>query len=114
MKKERYSRPVDMEFSDATKLEALRRADFTCEDCGTKKQDTKEGCLQIHHIVGIALALRHHPELSHAMISSIHNTAVLCQTCHKKRDVEDRKNHVENAKKLEEYFTKQLALALLV
>ena len=109
MKKER--RPKTCEFSDATKLEALKRADWRCEECGKTKQEV--GHFEIHHRVGIAIALSHHPELSHAMISSLANSVCLCASCHKKADIKDRRHHVENAKKLEEYFTQQLALALL-
>lgn len=94
-------RPESMEFSKETIVEALKRANFTCECCGIKKQDTQEKYFEIHHRLGIAIALRYHPELSHALISSLANAMVLCIPCHKVLDREDRKHHKKIAKALQ-------------
>ena len=74
------------EFSDHTKIEALRRADWTCECCGIKKKDAPDGYLELHHRLGIAIAVRQFPELSNAVIKSVENCMCLCATCHKMID----------------------------
>lgn len=109
---ERRGRPPAAEFTPETKLEALRRAKFTCEDCGRPKHEV--GYLQIHHKLGIAIAARFHPEISHALLASIANTAVLCPDCHEKRDIADRKKHTEFARALQRYELTQLVLENMV
>lgn len=113
MSERRSKRPANFEFSKQTKIEALKRANFTCEECGKKKYECTPQFLEIHHIVGIAIAIQYHPELSHAMISSLKNCSCLCVSCHKKRDILDRRKHRELAKQLYDYFTQQTAIALL-
>jgi len=93
-------RPVEYEFSKETKLEALNRAGWCCERCGIYKEETFEGYLEIHHVVGISLAIHYYPELAPVLISSLANARVLCEKCHTIEDVEDRKKHKENVTKL--------------
>lgn len=90
-------------------MEALRRAGWCCERCGIPKEDTIEGYLDIHHVLGIADAIRFYPELSHAIIASLVNARVLCKKCHVIEDRESRRNHKETAKKYQKFDT-QLAL----
>lgn len=93
----------ECEFSDATKLEALKRAGWCCERCGIPKKETIEGYLEIHHVLGIALACELYPELSHTLIASIANARVLCKKCHLIEDRESKKFHSINARRLEGY-----------
>jgi len=104
------NRPKTCEFTKEVKVEALRKADWCCEECGIKKKDTVDGYLEIHHRVGIAVALHNHPELSHAMIASIANAVVLCIPCHDLMDREDPKHHKEYAVELRSMFVRQLQL----
>ncbi len=113
MHENKSKRPSACEFSKQTKIETLKRSGFCCEECGKKKYECNPPYLEIHHVVGIAIAIQYHPELSHAMISSVANAESLCVSCHKKRDVLDRRNHKELAKQLYNYFAQQTAIALL-
>lgn len=88
-------RPKDCEFSKETIIEALKRSHFTCERCGIPKEETFEGYLEIHHMLGIARACSLYPELSHAVISSLQNAKVLCIKCHQIEDNETKYNHKE-------------------
>lgn len=108
MKRER--RPGACEFTKETKLAALRRDEWTCQECGRKKEQV--GYLEIHHKLGIAIALQCHPEISHALISSLANATCLCHDCHSKRDVIDRKKHKEYAQELLSLQVRQLQLEL--
>ncbi len=108
MTERRRGRPASAEFSDETKLEALRRANWRCERCGRQKQDV--GYLEIHHRLGIAIALRYHPEISHALLSSIANARVLCHDCHRIEDQSDRRKHQELARELQRYELTQLLI----
>lgn len=112
MSERRRSRPEDCEFTKETKLSALRRANWKCEQCGIDKQHAPEHYLEIHHKLGIALALRHHPEISHALISSLANAEVLCIKCHDKKDITDRKKHMQYAQELLSMQVRQLQLNL--
>lgn len=100
-------RPQDCEFPQEVRNEALRRSEYRCEKCGCPKEETYEGFLQFHHIVGVALAVRYHPELAHSAIASLANCRVLCCKCHNIMDAEDRKNHAENAKILRALLRKE-------
>ena len=110
MNEVRRNRPSTCEFTNEVKLEALRKADWCCEECGIKKKDAVEGHLEIHHKVGIAVALLNHPELSHAMIASIANAVVLCIPCHHRMDSEDPKHHNEYAKELRSIYVRHMQL----
>ena len=94
-------RPRTCEFSDKTKLDALRRCNFTCERCHKPKREV--GYLEVHHVLGIAIALNYYPQISHAVISSLENAKCYCQKCHDVMDREDRKRHQEIAKELLKY-----------
>lgn len=78
-----------MEFTDQTKLEALKRADFKCEDCGRTKaqlrEDGEKGYFEIHHRLPIYIIASEFPELSLSVIKSLANAEVLCQKCHAER-----------------------------
>jgi len=112
MSEVRRNRPSSCEFTNEVKVEALRKADWCCEQCGIKKKDTVDGYLEIHHRVGIAIALLNHPELSHAMIASIANAVVLCIPCHRLMDSEDPKHHIEYARELRSIYVRQMQLEL--
>jgi len=112
MSEVRRNRPKSCEFTREVKNEALRKADWCCEECGIKKKDAVDGYLEIHHKVGIAVALLSHPELSHAMIASIDNAVVLCIPCHRLMDSEDAKHHREYAKELRSMHVRQMQLEL--
>jgi len=112
MNETRRNRPKSCEFTNEVKIEALKKAEWCCEECGIKKKDTTEGYLEIHHRVGIAVALLNHPELSHAMISSIANAVVLCIPCHRLMDKLDAKHHKEYAKELCSMYVRQIQLEL--
>jgi len=112
MSEVRRNRPKSCEFTREVKIEALRKADWCCEECGIKKQDAVDGYLEIHHKVGVAVALLNHPELSHAMIASIDNAVVLCIPCHRLMDSEDAKHHREYAKELRSMCVRQMQLEL--
>jgi len=112
MSEVRRERPVSCEFTREVKIEALRKADWCCEECGIRKRDAVNGYLEIHHKVGIAVALLNHPELSHAMIASIANAVVLCIPCHRLMDKLDAKHHREYAKELRSICVRQIKLQL--
>jgi len=112
MNETRRNRPVSCEFTNQVKIAALRKADWCCEECGIKKKDTVDGYLEIHHKVGVVVALRNHPELSHAMIASLANAVVLCIPCHRLMDKLDASHHKEYAKELRSIFVRQMQLEL--
>jgi len=114
MNEVRRNRPKSCEFTNEVKVEALRKADWCCEECGIKKKDTVDGYLEIHHRVGIAVALHNHPELSHAMIASIANAVVLCIPCHRLMDSEDPKHHKEYARELRSIYVRLMQLELAI
>lgn len=91
-----------MEFSDQTKLDALRRADFKCECCGRSKPDLKrdgdKAYFEIHHILPIFIIAREFPELSLTVIKSVENAKVLCIPCHHKTHHEGTmKEYIDHA-----------------
>ncbi len=94
-------RPRSCEFQKETIAMALNRADYKCERCGIPKEETFEGYLEIHHLLGIADAVRYYPEISHALIASLKNARVLCCKCHKIEDKESRVFHGEMARRLQ-------------
>jgi len=106
------NRPSSCEFTREVKIEALRKADWCCEECGIKKKDAVDGHLEIHHKVGIAVALLNHPELSHAMIASIANAVVLCIPCHHRMDKLDASHHKEYAQELRSIYVRHMQLQL--
>lgn len=77
------------EFSPETKLEALRRTDFCCADCGTPKRETERGYLEIHHRIPI-WAFHYNPELfvgvTADILTSVENARPLCHPCHREKD----------------------------
>ena len=110
MSEVRRKRPSSCEFTKEVKIEALKKADWCCEECGIKKQDTVNGYLEIHHRVGIAVALLNHPELSHAMIASIANAVVLCIPCHRLMDKQDSRHSKEYARELRSMCVRKMQL----
>ena len=92
-----------MEFSDETKIEALKRASFKCEDCGRSKEDLKKagepGYFQLHHILGIAVAVRLFPWIGYEVIKSVENCRCLCHKCHRVEE-NSRPDHEEIATEL--------------
>lgn len=79
------------EFSKATRIEALRRAEYRCEQCG--KSDKEVGKLFIHHKLMIEMAARYYQDISCEVIKSLANAEVLCDHCHKVRDEQARREH---------------------
>ncbi len=100
MSERRTNRPSDMEFSRETKIEALKRANWQCECCGVKKKDTKEGYLELHHRLGVMLAVHHYPEFAHTLIASLANCQVLCIPCHDAMDRLNQRQHKAQAQRL--------------
>ena len=94
------SRPKEYRFSDEVKLEALRRSDFRCENCGRHKTETAEHYLQAHHLLAVSMAVRHYPELAPALVASLANIKILCADCHVIYDQEAMGNHQYYAKEL--------------
>lgn len=86
-------RPKEYEFSFETKVAALRRANWKCEDCGTPKQKARDGYLEIHHMLAVAAAINFYPSIAPAVITSLANARALCKDCHQKRDNAMRFDH---------------------
>ena len=72
------------EFSYQTKLDALKRDSFTCQNCHKHKQEVEPPYLEIHHIVPIWFVVRYLPEMSAIYFHSIDNAVCLCKECHLK------------------------------
>lgn len=87
------NRPREYEFTPETKLEALKRANFRCEGCGVPKREARDGYLEIHHVLGVAAAIKFYPSLAPAIISSLANAQVLCKDCHQQEDNRMQFNH---------------------
>lgn len=75
-----FNRRPELEFSRATKIQALKNAEFSCEVCGVYKTDTEEQYLEIHHILPLYIAEKYFPQVTDGMLTSILNASVLC--CH--------------------------------
>lgn len=73
------------EFPKQTRYEAIDRADYTCERCGSHHPGGKG--LEAHHQIPIWWAIRH-KEFAPALIKSIANLEVLCRECHFEADEE--------------------------
>lgn len=80
MARGRRSNYPEYEFSKSTVIEALKRANFTCENCGTRKLDTPEKYLEIHHLIYVWYAIDNN--IPHAIITSVENAMCLCHSCH--------------------------------
>lgn len=93
------------EFDKSTIIECLKKADFRCELCDRSKEDLKADneafYFEIHHILGIAIAVRYFPEIPIAIIKSLENAMCLCVDCHKYIERTDQ-NHFTIASKLVE------------
>ncbi len=87
------SRPKEYEFPHQTVIDALRRADWKCEQCGKPKKDTPEGYLELHHLLPVMIAVKYYPHILPELIASLDNCKVLCCQCHSKADEESRLNH---------------------
>lgn len=74
------------EFPKRTRYEAIERANYTCERCGSYHPDGRG--LEAHHKIGIWWALKH-KEFAPALIKSIANLEVLCRECHFEADEEN-------------------------
>lgn len=68
LRQEEYKRYLQTDHWKQTRAEALRRANYTCNDCGSKSN------LQVHHLT---YARRGHERQS--------DLVVVCRNCHKKR-----------------------------
>jgi len=90
-------RPREYEFTPETKILALKRANWRCEDCRVPKHMARDGYLEIHHMLAIAIAITDYPFLAPAVISSLANARVLCKDCHQKADNNMRFDHPEMA-----------------
>lgn len=93
-KKEWDKKRKPYEFSDETKLKALYRDEWACVNCGTKKEDTPEHFLEIHHILEIWFVVKYLPQLAPAVVNSLENSLCLCVSCHNKEH-EKRKDKLE-------------------
>lgn len=86
MRKEKIDR-TNYEFTKETILAALRFADFRCEECHRSKPqlalDGEKPYFEMHHILGIEIAVRYFPEISAEVIKSIANCEVVCRECHR-------------------------------
>ncbi len=88
-------RQKNKEFSMSTKIEAKRRANYQCQECGATEP------LQAHHLIPIYIARE--IELPNVAIRNLANCEILCDDCHKETH--------ENELSIEEY--KALAQSLL-
>lgn len=89
------------EFTQKTKIDALNKAHWQCEECGKKKSETKEGYLEIDHRIPIWFVLSYFPTLAPAVVKSIANARVLCKDCHERIHLtEKKKDYIERAKTL--------------
>lgn len=79
------------EFSDTTKLEALKRSDWCCEVCGIPKEECE--MLYLHHVLPIAIARQFYPYIVPELVKSLENCRVVCYKCHQIEDKESRRNH---------------------
>lgn len=86
-------RPREYEFTPETKILALKRANFRCEDCGVPKHKSKDGYLEIHHVLAVMAAVNYYPNIPHVIIASLANAMVLCKDCHQARDNSMRFDH---------------------
>ncbi len=84
----------DCDFSKWTKEHALERSDHKCEKCGSAEN------LQVHHILGIWLALNNCPEITKEMIKSLANAEVVCAKCHEHEDQLSQQNYAIYAQAL--------------
>ena|SRR5690606_17617066 len=83
------------EFSKGVKHEALQRCGNKCERCGKHKKEV--GKLYAHHKLAISIAIHYYPEISASVIKSLANCEILCDSCHKKADIQARKEHEKYA-----------------
>lgn len=93
-----YYRPKEYEFSYSTKIQALKRSDFSCQDCGVRQADGYY--LAVHHILGIAYARYYYPDIPASVVSHLANARVLCETDHIQADNDLRHNHQEKLTEL--------------
>lgn len=97
-------RPHSCEFTRETRWEARQRANGRCELCGTSEN------LSVHHILGIEIALKFYPEISHAAIRSLANALCVCSHCHEHMDRQAKINHSLPAQSLKRALGEQPAL----
>lgn len=90
----RYERPKDYEFSGRVKMEAIKRANYACEECGVS------GYVEVHHMLGIYYAVTVYKDIAPWMISSLANAKVLCPTHHTEADNAMHTTHAYHAAKL--------------
>lgn len=93
-------RPPELEFSDATKRDALRNAGYKCERCGVPKGQARDGYLEIHHKLAIWCVVNYYPYLLPEVVRSIVNAEVLCKDCHQEADNNMRFTHQDTARVL--------------
>ncbi|MBP9702553.1 hypothetical protein KBD69_02600 [Candidatus Woesebacteria bacterium] len=101
-------RPSELEFSDATKIDALKRAGYRCERCKVPKKKARDGYLEIHHKLAIYCVVNYYPYLFPELVRSIVNAEVLCKDCHQEADNAMQYTHEETAR-----FLGGLTIAML-
>jgi len=106
------------EFSKETILEALRRSDFCCEECGKHKSQTPEHFLEAHHRIGIYYFVKHHrefPDITREIMRSLANCSVLCNECHTRIHAQESLQYYKTIAELvlRESKPSQLALSFI-
>ena len=72
------------EFTKQTKIDALRRDNWSCAECGKHKKNTEKGYLEIHHVLEIWFVIKYLPHISPTVVASLENAKCLCSSCHNK------------------------------
>lgn len=81
------------EFSIDEKVRRKEQLNHVCEGCGKK---FKAEQLSAHHIISVSNAID--SNLAATMISSVANMKILCDSCHKKADREQKKKEAKEKK----------------
>lgn len=80
-------------FSYETKIKALERSRYRCEQCG--RTHSRKNQLEVHHVVAIWFA-REVPALALQVITSIANAKVLCHSCHNEEHRTESRNKYQS------------------
>lgn len=75
------ARNRELEFSYATKIEALERSGYRCDHCG-KEEGRGDARLEAHHRLALWFA-KEYPVFAPALITHLCNCEILCVSCHK-------------------------------
>lgn len=95
IQRRRRARPG--EFTRQVKDDVRSRAQNCCEHCGV---DAYDAHLVFHHMLGLALAQEHHPDISVELLGSAENALLLCPSCHTQADEKMEHNHPQLALQL--------------